>query len=829
MGSSPIRSIKIIEIMKYEPKEFEKKWGKQWFESDVYCAKDFDEREKKYVLVEFPYPSGSGLHIGHAFSFTGGDVYARFMRMRGFNVLFPMGWDAFGLPTENYAIKMKRKPQEITKENTEMFKNQMKSLGFSFDWSREINTTDPEYYKWTQWIFLKLFEKGLAYKEKKPINWCPSCKIGLANEEVIDGNCERCGAETSRKNLSQWIVKITDYADRLLEGLQDTEFVEKVKAAQINWIDRKEWIDITYDIKGTDKKVVVATTRPDTNFGATFVVLAPEHDLVQKILDGEIMVNEDVEKIREYVKKSLKKSELERQKDVLGRKKTGVFTGLYALNPLTNEEMPIWITDFVLATVGTGAVVGVPGHDVRDFEFAQQFNLPIRRVVEDDKGNRGEVDSVEKVFVGEGVAMNSGFLDGLKTKEAIEKIMNYLEEKGWGTRSIRYHLRDWIFSRQHYWGEPIPMIHCEKCGWVPVSEEDLPVVLPEVENYEPTDTGESPLAKMEEWVNVDCPKCNGKAKRETDTMPNWAGSDWYYIRYLDPNNEKALADEKKMKYWLPVDVYFGGDEHNTLHLLYSRFIYQFLYDLSEVPTPEPYFKRISHGVILGSDNQRMSKSRGNVVVPEDITNRLGSDVARAYLMFMGPFDSTIAWNEKSLMGVKRFAQRVYKFVTENIEEFSTKDSEQVKYKINEVIGDITKSMESFRFNTPIAKLMETLNLFESVEKEEISKDTVKNFLKLLSPYMPFLTEELWNILGEEFSIHTKSWPEYKKQALKMESIEIPVQINGKMRGKIEINSEITEKELKEKILENESLKKHIVGDIKKLIYVKGKIVNIVCN
>jgi len=818
-----------MKVMKYEPKKFEKKWQKKWFESDIYSARDFDEREKKYVLVEFPYPSGSGLHVGHAFSFTGGDVYARFMRMRGFNVLFPMGWDAFGLPTENYAIKMKRKPQEITKENTKMFKSQMKNLGFSFDWSREINTTDPEYYKWTQWIFLKLFEKDLAYKDEKPINWCPSCKIGLANEEVIDGNCERCGEGTTRKNLSQWIVKITDYADRLLEGLEDTEFVEKVKAAQVNWIDRKEWIDITYDIKEAGEKVVVATTRPDTNFGATFVVLAPEHNLVQKILNGEITVSEDVEKIKKYVKESLKKSELDRQKDVLGRKKTGVFTGLYAFNPLTGEEMPIWITDFVLATVGTGAVVGVPGHDVRDFEFAQQFNLPIKRVVEDDKGDRGEVDSIEKVFVGEGISMNSDFLDGLKTKEAIEKIMSYLEEKGWGVRSIRYHLRDWIFSRQHYWGEPIPMIHCEKCGWVPVPEEELPIVLPEVENYEPTDTGESPLAKMEDWVNVDCPKCKGKAKRETDTMPNWAGSDWYYIRYLDPENDKIFADKEKMKYWLPVDVYFGGDEHNTLHLLYSRFIYQFLYDLDEVPTPEPYFKRISHGVILGSDNQRMSKSRGNIVVPEDITNKLGSDVTRAYLMFMGPFDSTIAWNEKSLMGVKRFAQRVYKFVTENTDEFSSKDSDEVNHKINEVTGEITKSIENFRFNTPLAKLMETLNLFESIEKKEISKETVKNFLKLLSPYMPFLTEELWNILGEQFSIHTQKWPESKKLDTKVNSVEIPVQINGKMRGKITINPSISEEELKEKILSDESFKKYVVGDIKKLIYIKGKIVNIVCN
>ena len=820
---------KVIKVMKYEPKKFEKKWQKKWFESDIYSARDFDEREKKYVLVEFPYPSGSGLHVGHAFSFTGGDVYARFMRMRGFNVLFPMGWDAFGLPTENYAIKVKRKPQEITKENTEMFKSQMKNLGFSFDWSREINTTDPQYYKWTQWIFLKLFEKGLAYKDEKPINWCPSCKIGLANEEVVDNKCERCGENTTKKNLNQWVLKITDYADKLLDGLEKTDYVEKVKVAQVNWIGRKEWIDITYDIKGTGEKVVVATTRPDTNFGATFVVLAPEHNLVQKILNGEITVSEDVEKIKKYVKESLKKSELDRQKDVLGRKKSGVFTGLYALNPLTGEEMPIWITDFVLATVGTGAVVGVPGHDVRDFEFAQQFNLPIKRVVEDDKGDRGEVDSIEKVFVGEGISMNSDFLNGLKTKEAIEKIMSYLEEKGWGVRSIRCHLRDWIFSRQHYWGEPIPMINCERCGWVPVREKDLPVELPEVENYEPTDTGESPLAKIEDWVNVDCPKCKGKAKRETDTMPNWAGSDWYYVRYVDPQNNKYLADKKKMEYWLPVDVYFGGDEHTTLHLLYSRFIYQVLYDLNIVPTQEPYYKRIPHGVILGSDNQRMSKSRGNIVVPEDITNKLGSDVTRAYLMFMGPFDSTIAWNEKSLMGVKRFAQRVYKFVAENTDEFSSKDSDEVNHKINEVTGEITKSIENFRFNTPLAKLMETLNLFESIEKKEISKETVKNFLKLLSPYMPFLTEELWNILGEQFSIHTQKWPESKKLDTKVNSVEIPVQINGKMRGKITINPSISEEELKEKILSDESFKKYVFGDIKKLIYIKGKIVNIVCN
>ncbi len=814
--------------MKYEPNEIEKKWREKWFSSEIYKANDFEnKKEKKYVLVEFPYPSGSGLHIGHTFSFTGGDVYARFMRMRGFNVLFPMGWDAFGLPTENYAIRVKRKPQDITEENTEMFKKQMKELGFSFDWTREINSTDPEYYKWTQWIFLKLFEKGLAYKDERPINWCPSCKIGLANEEVVDGNCERCGAGTTKKNLSQWVVKITEYADKLLEGLEKTDFVEKVKQAQINWIGKKEWIDITYEIVDTKEKVVVSTTRPDTNFGASFVVLAPEHVLVQKIIEGEITVGVDSQELKDYVKASLKKSELDRQKDVLGRKKTGVFTGLYALNPLNGDRLPIWVADFVLQSVGTGAVVGVPAHDVRDFEFAQQFKLPVIRVVEDEKGNRGDVVSVDDVFVGEGVAMNSEFLDGLETPKAIVKIMDYLEKKGWGERTVRYHLRDWIFSRQHYWGEPIPMISCEKCGWVPVPEGELPVVLPEVENYEPTDTGESPLAKITQWVNVECPKCKDNAQRETDTMPNWAGSDWYYIRYLDNKNDEVLADKEKMKYWLPVDVYIGGDEHNTLHLLYSRFIYQFLYDLSVVPTPEPYFKRISHGVILGPDHHRMSKSRGNVVIPEDITKKVGADITRAYLMFMGPFDSTMAWNEKSLLGVKRFGQKVHTFVVKNLEIFGKEDSVETIKKVNAVNKEITKSLEEFRFNTPLARLMELLNFFEDVGAKSISKETMKTFLKFLAPYMPFLAEELWEVLGGEFSIHNQQWTEYDEKFLKEEEVEIPVQVNGKVRGKVTIDIEINEEELKEVILKDANLKKHI-GEIKKLIYVKGKIVNIVC-
>jgi len=710
--------------MKYEPKSIEKKWGEKWFNSDIYKAIDFDKREKKYVLVEFPYPSGEGLHVGHAFSFTACDAYSRFNRMRGYNVLTPMGWDAFGLPAENYAIKTKRKPKDIVSENTLRFKKQMKDLGLSFDWEREVNTTDPEYYKWTQWIFLKLYEKGLAYKDEKPINWCPSCKIGLANEEVIDGKCERCGAETSKRNISQWVVRITDYADRLIDGLKDTEFIEKVKAAQINWIDRKEWIDITYDIDGIDDKVTISTTRPDTNFGATFIVLAPEHEIVENILSGKFSVDSDLDEIKEYVKKSKNKSELERQQEVLGRDKTGVFTGLYAINQLTGKRMPIWITDFVLSTVGTGAVVGVPGHDVRDFEFAKQFKLPIVRVVVGKDGDTDEITRKEQVQEKGGIMINSGFLDGLDIHEATEKIMNYMEDKGWGKRTIRYHLRDWIFSRQHYWGEPIPMIKCKKCGWVPVPEEQLPVVLPDVENYEPTSTGESPLSKIREWVEVKCPKCGGDAERETDTMPNWAGSDWYFLRYLDNGNSKAFADMGKMKYWMPVDIYIGGDEHNTLHLLYSRFIYQVLFDLGVVPTSEPYNRRVSHGVILGTDNQRMSKSRGNVIVPDEVIDRVGEDAARMYLMFIGPFDGTMAWSENSLVGVKRYLDRVYRYVPENVSKFG-KGTVEVDTVFNRTVKNVTEYLENFQFNTAVAKLMEFQNVLDDLAPVNVSKSMVE--------------------------------------------------------------------------------------------------------
>lgn len=817
----------IIVVMKYDFAKVENKWKEKWSSMGLYKAVDSDSREKKYVLVEFPYPSGSGLHVGHSFSFTGGDVYARYLRMRGYNVLFPMGWDAFGLPTENYAIKMKRKPQEVTKENTEVFKRQMDDLGFSFDWDRVVDTTDPEYYKWTQWIFIKLFEKGLAYKEERPINWCPSCKIGLANEEVVDGKCERCGTETERRNITQWIVKITEYADRLIDGLKDTAFIEKVKAAQINWIDRKEWLDITYPIDGLNESVTVSTTRPDTNFGATFVTLAPEHELVGKIMSGEIKIEEDISKISEYVKKALAKSELERKQEVAVGKKTGVFTGLYALNPLNNSKLPIWVADFVLGTVGTGAVVGVPAHDIRDFEFAWQFQLPIARVVKKENGDDGDVKSVKDVLTEDGIVINSDFLNGLSTQEAKEEISEYIIEKGFGKKSVRHHLRDWIFSRQHYWGEPIPMINCERCGWVPVPVEQLPIVLPEVEHYEPTDTGESPLALIEDWVNTTCPKCGGPAKRETDTMPNWAGSDWYFIRYTDPRNSEELADMQNMKYWLPVDVYMGGDEHNTLHLLYSRFIYQFLYDLGVVPTPEPYHQRISHGVILGVDGKRMSKSRGNVIIPDDIVQKVGADATRMYHMFMGPFDSTMAWNDNALFGVKRFVDRVYNFVNSGVGMWG-EDSDEIARKLNSTIKFATDGLEKFQYNTVVAKYMELLNLMEKSGHNSVSKQTVDSFMKILAPFAPFLTEQLWEELGNEGSVHEAGWVEFDEGALHLESVEIPVQINGKVRERVQISVNLSESEIRDLVLNNERIKEFVgSSEIRKFIYVPGRAVNIV--
>lgn len=769
--------------MAYDFVKIEKKWIGRYDGFEGFRGKNFDNKEKKYILVEFPYPSGSGLHVGHAFSMTGSDVYARYMRMMGKNVLFPMGWDAFGLPTENYAIKVGRKPQIITKENTDKFKEQMRRLALSFDWEREVNTTDPDYYKWTQWIFIKLFEKGLATKEEMAINWCPSCKIGLANEEVIDGKCERCGTETERRTISQWVVKITAYAERLLEGLKNTNFIEKVKASQINWIDKREGVKIRFAVKNRDELLEVFTTRPDTLLGVTFMVIAPEHKLV-----ADLMGNEEVKK---YVEETKKKSEMERTE--LAKEKTGVFSGLFAVNPVSGKEIPIWIADYVLASYGTGAIMAVPSHDERDETFANKYSLPIDREYVPD-----------------------------------EKLMETIIEKGVGEKSVNYHLRDWIFSRQHYWGEPIPMINCPVCGWVTVSDEELPVRLPEVLKYQPTDTGESPLANITEWVETECPKCGGKARRETDTMPNWAGSDWYFLRYCDPKNNQELAEISKMQYWMPVDVYVGGDEHNTLHLLYSRFIYQFLWDLGVVPKniPEPYNKRLSHGVILGADGNRMSKTIGNTVIPDNVADVYGTDVLRTYMMFMGPFDSTMAWNERSLIGVRRFIDKISTLILESVGKYKETDLEGIRI-VHRLVRGVGEDIAEFKFNTAIAKLMESVN-YLSKNKIGLSNNELSMMVRILAPFAPFVAEEMWSRLGNNFSVHVAEWPKYNDKYLVSEIITLSVQINGKLRGTVEVTPEAEEAEVKNIAESLEKVQKYLSeGKVVKIIYIKGKTINFV--
>jgi len=832
-------------------KEVEKKWRKFWDEhSELYQAQNpksetLNSKTKKYILVEFPYPSGSGLHVGHAFSFTGGDVYARFKRMQGENVLFPMGWDAFGLPTENYAIKMKKKPQQVTKENTDMFRQQMKDLAFSFDWSREVNTTDPAYYKWTQWIFIKLFEKGLAYKKEMPINWCPSCKIGLANEEVVDGKCERCGAEVSRRNISQWVVKITDYADKLIEGLKETNFIDKVKQAQINWIGKSEGAKIRFSIKPFDsfeklrtksaqgnslRELEVFTTRPDTLFGATFMVIAPEHELALEMAKSN-------EEIKNYIAISRKKSDLERTE--LSKDKTGVFSGLYAINPVNQKQIPIWISDFVLASYGTGAIMSVPAHDDRDFAFAKKFGLEIIPVIKPKKEHDFNKEPYEDVDDGE--IINSPPINGMVPSEAFKKMIEWIKEKGIGEATSSFHLRDWIFSRQHYWGEPIPMVYCSKCGWVPVKETDLPIVLPEVEAYEPTDDGQSPLSQMTDWVKTSCPTCGGEATRETDTMPNWAGSDWYFLRYMDTHNDTEIASQELVKYWGPVDVYIGGDEHNVLHLLYSRFIYKFLWDLGAVPKelPEPYYKRLSHGVILGPDNQRMSKSKGNVIVPEVVADKYGVDVVRMYLMFMGPFDATMAWNENTLMGVRRFLDRFEKFISAQNADVAA-SSKEIKVLINKLIVGVTEDLENFKYNTAIAKMMEALNKMMDLKSSIIDSEDIKTLIKLLAPFAPYTTEELYcGLVGaygntplqkEYMSVHIAQWPVAEDKYLIEDQIKIMISVNGKVRDELIINS--AEQNDRETLLKmarkSEKMQKWLEGKkIVKEIYIPAKMINFV--
>ena len=807
---------------RYNPKEFERKWQDKWFTDLFYEAKDLDTAKKKYyLLVEFPYPSADSMHMGHTRNYSMMDAVARLRRMKGYNVIYPIGWDAFGLPTENYAIKVKRPPQEITKENTDIFRKQLKSLGLSFDWSREINTSDPSYYKWTQWIFLKLFEKGLAYKAEKPINWCPKCKVGCANEEVVDGKHERCGAEVEKRNISQWVLKITEYADKLDKDLDLTHYIDSVKSRQKNWIGKKTWYDINYKIDGTEETITVSTTRPDTQFGATFVVLAPEHELVQKIL--QYIPEEKKSDVEKYIETTKKKSELERMMEE--REKSGVFTGLYCINSITNSKLPIYLADFVLTSVGTGMVVGVPAHDRRDYEFATKFNIPVIRVIEGENGDKSKIESIEKVYEGDGVVYDSGFMSGLTTEEAKKKFGEYIEENKIGKVTTRYHLQDWIFSRQHYWGEPIPIIHCPKCGTVAVHEDQLPVELPVVESYEPSDDGSSPLSKMEQWVNTKCPNCGGDAKRETDTMPNWAGSSWYFLRYLDPNNSDSIASKELQRYWMPVDHYEGGAEHVTLHLLYSRFWHKFLYDQGYVTTPEPYDVRTIHGFVLGEGGVKMSKSLGNVITPDSLIEKYGADVVRGYMMFMGPYEGDVEWSTETINGVSRFVSKFYAFLIDKWENAVSEDAIDIQKGITRLTNKVENDILNFKFNTAISALMQFYNKYSEFS---FSKDEIIKLVVCIAPIFPHMAEELWNITGHDYSVHMESWPKVDQSLLEDEVIEVPVQVNGKVKGRITIKVSSTEEEIRGILKTDVTFGSYFSrGEIKKFVYITGRIISVV--
>lgn len=796
----------------YNHRAVEEKWQKIWDEEKAFAATDDYSKPKYYALVEFPYPSGQGLHVGHPRPYTALDIVARKRRMQGYNVLYPMGWDAFGLPTENYAIKNKIHPKIVTKNNVSRFKNQLHSLGYSFDWDREINTTDSEYYKWTQWIFLKLFKAGLAYKTEMPINWCTSCKVGLANEEVVNGVCERCGAPVVRKVKSQWMLKITEYADKLLEGLNDVDYIERVKVSQKNWIGKSQGAEVDFQIAGKEDKLTVYTTRPDTLFGATYMVVSPEHPVLDKYKD-EI---KNWDEIVAYREQASRKSDFERSE--LAKEKTGVeINGLKTVDPVNDKEIPIWVSDYVLMSYGTGAIMAVPAHDTRDWEFAKKFNLPIIEVV------AGGENVQEEAYtdVATGKMINSGFLDGLEVAEAKKKIIEFLEEKGIGKGKTNFKLRDWVFSRQRYWGEPIPIVKCEKCGYVPIPESELPLELPEVESYMPTDNGESPLAAMDEWVNTTCPCCGGPAKRETDTMPQWAGSSWYFLRYTDPHNKEALASPEALKYWLPVDWYNGGMEHTTLHLLYSRFWHKFLYDEKVVPTPEPYQKRTSHGMILGENGEKMSKSRGNVVNPDDIVLEYGADTLRTYEMFIGAFDLSASWSENGVKGCRRFLERVWKLQDTLVDGDAY--SEEFETKMHQLIKKVSSDYENLKYNTAIAALMSILNDFSKAGK--INRAEFKTFLLLLNPVAPHITEELWAACGYEGRLYQNAWPEYEEEKTKENTVEIAVQLNGKTKATVTIAVDAD----KDTAISagKEALGDKLTGNIIKEIYVPGKIINIV--
>ena len=799
--------------MKHEFKEIEPKWQKKWEEAHVFHAENDYTKPKYYALVEFPYPSGQGLHVGHPRSYTALDIVARKRRMQGYNVLYPMGWDAFGLPTENFAIKNHIHPEIVTAQNVAHFKAQLKSLGLSFDWDREINTTDPGYYKWTQWIFLQLFKKGLAYKKEMSVNWCTSCKCVLANEEVVNGVCERCGSEVIHKVKSQWMLKITAYAQRLIDDLSDVNYLERVKTSQINWIGRSTGAEVEFDTTGGDK-LLIYTTRPDTLFGATYMVMSPEHPYIEKWADR--ITNMDA--VREYQEVSARKSDFERTE--MAKDKTGVrLEGVAAINPVNGKEIPIFISDYVLMSYGTGAIMAVPGHDTRDWEFAKKFGLPIIEVV---KG--GDVEKEAFTDCATGIMVNSGFLDGLTVEEAKKAIIKWLEEQKKGETKVNYKLRDWVFSRQRYWGEPIPLVNCPKCGWVAIPESELPLRLPEVESYEPTDNGESPLAKLTDWVKTTCPCCGGPAERETDTMPQWAGSSWYFLRYCDPHNVNALAAKEALDYWMPVDWYNGGMEHTTLHLLYSRFWHKFLYDIGVVSCKEPYAKRTSHGMILGENGEKMSKSRGNVVNPDDVVAQYGADTLRMYEMFIGDFEKTAPWNTSSIKGSKRFLERVAALTDMMTPEEGY--SPELEGSFHKMIKKVSEDIEGLKCNTAIAAMMSVLN--EIYDKGSVTRGELMTFITLLNPFAPHLTEEINEVLGNKEMLARAKWPEYDPAKCVDAAVEIAVQVSGKIKARLMIPTDSTEEAVKALAMADANVQAALAGKtVIKEIYVKGKLYNIV--
>ncbi|WP_418554585.1 leucine--tRNA ligase [Hominenteromicrobium sp.] len=799
---------------KYNPSEIEPKWQKKWEEAGVFHASNTSDKPKYYALIEFPYPSGQGLHVGHPRPYTALDVVSRKRRMEGYNVLYPIGWDAFGLPAENYAIKNHVHPEEITKKNIARFKQQIQSLGISFDWSREISTIDPKYYKWTQWIFLQLFKNGLAYKKEMSVNWCTSCKCVLANEEVVNGVCERCGSEVIHKVKSQWMLKITAYAQRLIDDLDLVDYPDRVKTQQKNWIGRSEGAEVDFNTTAGDK-LTVYTTRPDTLYGATYMVVSPEHPFIEKWADKL----QNLDAVRAYQAEAAKKSDFERTE--VAKDKTGVrLEGVEAINPLTGTTIPIFISDYVLVSYGTGAIMAVPAHDTRDWEFAKKFDLPIIEVV---KG--GDVQKEAFTDCDTGIMVNSGILDGMTVEEAKVRIKDYLEETGIGHRKVNYKLRDWVFARQRYWGEPIPIVHCEKCGYVPIDESELPLVLPQVDSYEPTDNGESPLSKMTDWVNTTCPKCGGKAMRETDTMPQWAGSSWYFLRYMDPHNDESFASKEALNYWHQVDWYNGGMEHTTLHLLYSRFWHKFLYDIGQVPTAEPYAKRTSHGMILGENGEKMSKSRGNVVNPDDVVNEFGADTLRLYEMFIGDFEKAAPWSNAGIKGCRRFIERYWNLQSILVDGEAIRP--EMENSFHKAIKKVSYDIENLKFNTAIAALMALMNVI--AEKGSINKAELSVFTMLLNPFAPHVTEEVWSEmkLGEGM-VTEQIWPKYDESKCKDDVIEIVVQVNGKVRARLCVAADIQKDDAIALAKAEDRIAAEISGkNVVKEIYVPGKLVNIV--